>query len=64
MGYGRNFLRQTGLHVKERAKLYKAVVQTVLLYGCEIWVVTDLMMMVLECFHHRVTRRLSRLMVR
>ena len=37
----------------------KAVVQTVLLYWSEIWVVTDAMMTVLNGFHHRIARRIS-----
>ena len=36
--------------------MYKAVVQAVLLYGSEIWVVTDVMMTVLEGFHHMIAR--------
>jgi hypothetical protein len=43
---------------------YKAVVQTVLLCGCESWVITPRMMKVLEGFHHRVARRLSGKMAR
>jgi hypothetical protein len=39
---------------------YKAVVQSVLLYGCETWVITSNMLSVLESFHHRVARRLTR----
>ena len=42
--------------VKAQAMIYKAVVQAVLLYGIKIWVVTDVMMMVLEGFHHRIVR--------
>ena len=38
---------------------YKAVVQSVLLYGCETWVITPQVLRVLEGFHHRVARRLS-----
>ena len=34
--------------------MYKAVVQAVLLYGSEIWVVTDVMMTVLDVFHHMI----------
>ena len=49
-----NVLRQTGAHVKSQAMLYKTLVQTMLLYGCERWVVKDTMMTVLEDFHHRV----------
>ena len=34
--------------------MYKAVVQMVLLYGIESWVVTDTMLKVLGGFHHQV----------
>ena len=37
--------------------MYKAVVQAVLLYGIESWVVIYAMMVVLEGFHHRVSRQ-------
>ena len=38
---------------------YKAIVQSVLLYGCETWVVSPKVLQVLEGFHHRAARRLS-----
>ena len=38
---------------------YKAVVQSVLLFGCETWVITSQVLEVLGGFHHRVARRLS-----
>ena len=38
---------------------YKAVVQSVLLYGCETRVITSQVLDVLAGFHHRVARRLS-----
>jgi len=41
------------------AMFYKAVVQSVLLYGCETWVVTPAVLRVLSGFHHRVARRLT-----
>ena len=44
---------------KAREMMYKAVVQAVLLYGSEIWVVTDEMMAVLEGFHHSIGRRIA-----
>ena len=34
----------------------------VLLYGSEIWVVTGVMLKVLEGFHHRATRRITGMM--
>ena len=38
---------------------YKAVVQAILLYGCESWTLTNPMIKALESFHHRVARRIS-----
>ena len=43
---------------------YKAIVQTVLLYGSESWVVTPRMLEVLKGFHHRVARKLTGKMAR
>ena len=40
--------------VRVQEMLYKAVVQRVLLYGREIWVVNRAMLNFLEGFHHRV----------
>ena len=40
--------------------MYKALVQTVFLYGSDIWVVTGLVLMVLESFRHRVARRIAK----
>ena len=42
--------------------LYKVVVQMMLLYEVEIWVVIDAIMTVMEGFHHRVTHRIAGLM--
>jgi hypothetical protein len=41
------------------AFFYKAVAQTVLLFGSEAWVVTPIMMNTLESFHQQVARRIS-----
>ena len=41
---------------------YKAVVQTVLLFGCEAWTITDAMWSVLCGFHHRAARRMANMM--
>jgi hypothetical protein len=40
---------------------YKAVIQAVLLYGCETWTLTTPMIKALEGFHHRVARRITRM---
>ena len=45
-----------GAMVRARSMLYKAVAQTVLLYGSESWVMTGAMMKVLEGFHHQATQ--------
>ena len=41
--------------------MYKAVVQAVLMHGSEIWVVTEVMMTVLEVFHHRTAGQIVRI---
>ena len=38
---------------------YKAIVQSVLLYGVETWVLIKSMMNILKGFHHHVARKLS-----
>ena len=38
---------------------YKAIVQSVLLYGSETWTIRPAMLKVLESFHNRVARRLT-----
>ena len=45
--------------VQEREMVYKAVVHTVFLYGSDRWVVTGMMLTVLEVFHHRVARKIA-----
>jgi len=40
----------------------KAVVQTVLLFGCESWTMTDAMWTVLKGFHHQAARRMANMM--
>ena len=39
--------------------MYKAVAQSVLLYGSEIWVVTGDMLKVLAGFHHQAAQRIT-----
>ena len=39
--------------------MYKALVQAVLLYGGKSWVVTDIIMTVLEGFHYGIARRIE-----
>ena len=50
---------KTGAPIKAQAMMYKALVQAVLRYGSEIWLMVDLMMTVLEGLHHKVTRRIA-----
>ena len=38
---------------------YKAIVQSVLLFGVETWTLTESMLKCLQGFHHRVARQLS-----
>ena len=57
-------LRRDDAKPKVMAIFYKAIVQSVLLYGCETWVITPRVLQVLGGFHHRVARRLSGLMPR
>ena len=47
-----------GSEVCSRAMMYKAVANTVFLYGSEIWVVMGAMLMVIEGFNHLVDRLL------
>ena len=46
-------LERMGERVRYQGAMYKAVVQSVLLYVSEIWVVTGKMLKALEGFHHR-----------
>ena len=46
------------LKVQVRVMLYRDVVQTVLLYGREIWVVTGSIINFLEGLHNQVARRI------
>ena len=47
LGMAEKFMGNTGALFKARDMMYKVVVQVVLLYGSEIWVVTDAIMKVL-----------------
>ena len=51
-------LGNMGDPIKSWVMMYKVLVQAVLLYGSEIWLVTDLIMNVLEGFHHRIAIRI------
>ena len=49
---------RAGETVRARGAMYKALDQSVLLYGSESWVVTG-DIMVLTAFHHRAARRIT-----
>ena len=55
-------MTKTGATVREQGVMYKAVAQSVLLYGSEIWVVMGEMIKVLEGFYHRAARRITGVM--
>ena len=48
-----------GATVQAQAVMYKTVVQIMLLYGSESWVVTGVVLIFLEGFHHRFARWIS-----
>ena len=45
--------------MRARISMYKAVAQSVLLYGSKIYVVTGEMLKVLTAFHHRMERQMT-----
>ena len=54
----------TGVPPRTIGYFYKAIVQAVLLYGCETWVVTPAMLRALSGFHNRMARRIANRMPR
>ena len=52
----------TGATVQVHGMIYKAVTQSVLIYGSESWVVTGVMLKVLEVFHNRLDRHITGIM--
>ena len=52
-------LAKTGATVWSWERIYKAVVQSVLLYVSERWVVTGDMLKILEGFHQRADRQIT-----
>ena len=52
-------LTREGANPRVSGMFYKAVVQSVLLYGSETWVRTQSMDQMLAGFHHRAARRLA-----
>ena len=57
-------LRKMVAKMPARGMLYKAVVQTIQLYGRKIWVVTVVMLKVLEGLYHQVARTIARMTTR
>ena len=52
-------LEHEGASPRAKGLFYKAIVQAVLLYSCETWVITDAMLRVLDGFHHKAARRIT-----
>ena len=52
-------LKREGANPRISGMFYKAVVQSVLLYGCETWVITPKVLSVLGGFHNKVARQLA-----
>ena len=58
-GVIKRVLEKTGATVQARGIIYKAMSQSVLLYGRKSWVVTEAMLKVLEGFNHRAARHIT-----
>jgi len=58
-GQVRRVLTRDGATPKISGMFYKAIVQSVLLYGCETWTITPRMLTALRGFHHQVARRIA-----
>ena len=52
-------LLPTGETVRDQGEMYKAVDQSVLLYGSKIWVVTGEMLKALMEFHHKAAQQIT-----
>jgi hypothetical protein len=57
---GPSILVREGAMAKMMGKIYLAVVQSALLYGSETWVLSEEMRGMLECFHNRCARQMTR----
>ena len=49
-------MTKSGAAVRAHSMMYKSVLQKVMLYGSDIWVVTEAMLTVIEYFNHQVAR--------
>ena len=45
--------------MRARSIIYKDVVQTVILYRSNVWVITGAMLKLLELFHHWIMRKIK-----
>ena len=52
-------LKKAGATVRAQAMMYNTVVCMVLIYRRKSWVVTEMIMKVLEGFHHKLSWRIS-----
>ena len=52
-------MERTGATMRSQGEMYKAVAESVLLYGSKSWVVTGDMLKVLEGFHHQTAWRIT-----
>ena len=57
----RNVLRGEFADPKTCGMFYKAVIQQILLYGCETWVITKAMYRMLKGFHMRAAYRMAKI---
>ena len=55
-------LERTGETMHAQGLMYKAVAQSVILYGRKIWVMTGDILKVLEGFHHWAAQRITGMM--
>ena len=51
-------LVKAGATVRAIDMFYKAVMQSFLIYGSDVWVITDSMMKVLKGLHHLIAQRI------
>ena len=49
---------KVGAPINARVMMYKAILQAVILNWNEIWVVTDVVMILLEGLYHMIARRI------
>jgi hypothetical protein len=59
-----HLLKRDGASPKVSGNFYKAVVQSVLLFGSESWVMSPAIYKALDGFHHRVARRIAGMLPR